>query len=124
MTLVVAALGGMFLWTVLTVHPLVAETQAQALNACAVGFNSPEELAAVRTQLPADEFTFIDLTGRLLAAETAYWNELAASTEPGRPVEDPALTHILDLCDSGLRCDLWFFSGEFAGEFFGHYGSS
>lgn len=124
MTFVAARICLPFLCTLLSAWAWAAEGQAQSLHVCAFGFNSYEELAAVRAQLPADEFDFIDFSAQLLGGQSAPREELAASTGSGPNAADPTLSQLLALCASDLRCDISVYSGEFAGEFFGRYGSS
>ena len=124
MTFVAARIRRPFLCTLLSAWAWAAEAQVQPLNVCAFGFNSHEELAAVRAQLPADAFDFVDFSAELLVAESAPWEERAASANSGRNAADAALSQLLALCASDLRCDILVYSGEFAGEFFGRYGSS
>lgn len=116
MTCVGAWMRRPFLCMLLSAWAWSVEGQAQPFQVCAFGFNNHEELAAVRAQLPADEFDFIDFSAQLLSAESAPLGERAAA--------DPALSQLLALCASDLRCDISVYSGEFAGEFFGRYGSS
>ena len=124
MTFLAARIRRLFLGTLLSAWASTAECQVEPLNVCAFGFHSHEELAAVRAELPADAFDFIDFSAELLVAETAPWEVAGTSANTGRNPADHDLSLLLGLCASDLRCDISVYSGEFAGEFFGRYGSS
>lgn len=99
------------------------ESHAQRFRVCAFGFNNSEDLHVVRSHLPPDQFDFIDFSGELLAAENAHVARLAASAAGPQTREGGALTWVQSLCQTDLQCDVVFYSGEFAGGFFGRYGS-
>ena len=124
MTCVAAWIRRLFLCALLLPWAWTAAGQVQPLNVCAVGFHNHEELAAFRAQLPGNEFDLLDFSAELLGAQNTPSEELAASSGSRHQAADPALSQLLALCASDLRCDVWVYSGEFAGEFFGRYGSS
>jgi hypothetical protein len=101
-----------------------ATGQAQQFRVCAFGFNSYEELAAVRSHLPPDEFDFVDFSAHLLAAQRAQPEARTSSAMSEQAAGDGVPSWLLNLCRPDLQCDLIVYSGEFAGRFFGRYGSS
>src|SRR5215470_4200301 len=102
---------------------LVADARAAPLRVCAVAFNSPYELAAIRSQLPPEDFEFIELT-----PVPVLGRQNRESPPPTSVVMQPfAQTPsgwLMNRCRPNLRCDVVVISGEFAGGFFGNYGNS
>jgi hypothetical protein len=121
MTLVGARRRRPFLCALLFAVALPVEGRAQLFHVCAFGFNSHDELAAFRAELPAEEFDFTDFSAQLVEAQLGTEEQRASS---GQNPNDAPLSQLLALCRSDLRCDISIYSGEFAGEFFGRYGSS
>jgi hypothetical protein len=80
---------------------LVGHVRAAQFHVCAFSFHSPYEVAAIKSQLPPQDFDFIELTS---AQGTPGW--------------------LMNQCRPDLRCDIVVYSGEFAGGFFGDYGLS
>ena len=101
-----------------------AKGQAEQFRVCAFGFNSYEEIAVVRSHLPPDEFDFVDFSAHLLGAQRAQLGGLTASAISGQTAGDEIPSWLLNLCRPDLQCDITVYSGEFAGRFFGRYGSS
>src|SRR5512135_2548283 len=101
-----------------------AEGHAEQFRVCAFGFNSYEELAAVRSHLPPEDFDFVDFSAHLLGAQKAQSGGLIASAIPVQTGGDGIPPWLLNLCRPDLRCDIIVYSGEFAGRFFGRYESS
>jgi hypothetical protein len=101
-----------------------AAAHAQPVRVCAFGFNSHDELAVFRSKLPPDEFDFIDFSADLVAAQNARSARLSAAAAAGQNMEDDGASWLLNLCRPDLQCDITIYSGEFAGRFFGRYGSS
>lgn len=100
---------------------LPVEGWAQPFHVCAFGFNSHDELAAIRAALPADAFDVSDFSAQLLEADGTASEQRAGT---GQSPDAAPLSQLLALCRSDLRCDISVYSGEFAGEFFGRYGSA
>jgi hypothetical protein len=120
-----AALSRRFLTgAILLALTWTAAGQAQPVRVCAFGFNSPEELVALRSSLPPTEFDFVDFSADLLVAQNARSARLTAAVAAGQTVEDAPAPWLLHLCRPDLQCDISIYSGEFAGRFFGRYGSS
>lgn len=100
-----------------------APGQAQQVRVCTFGFNSHDELAVFRS-LPPDKFDVVDFSADLVAAQNARSARLTAAAAAGQSVEETAAPWLLNLCRPELPCDITIYSGEFAGRFFGRYGSS
>lgn len=83
------------------------------LRVCAFAFHSPDELAALEAALPAEKFVFTDLSPELPEG-AAGGDSTLARTAPG---------WFMERCRPDLKCDVVFYSGEFAGAFFGAYGT-
>ncbi len=85
---------------------LGGNVRAAQFHVCAFSFHSPYELAAIKSQLPPQDFDFIELTPAhgSVAADTPGW--------------------LTNRCRPDLRSDIVVYSGEFAGGFFGDYGIS
>lgn len=112
-------------WALLLALTWPAQAHAELFRVCAFGFNSHEELAVLRSHLPPKEFDIIDFSGDLLAAQNAHAGRTAVSTViPGQTLQDTGSHWLLNLCRTGVQCDVSVYSGEFAGGFFGRYGSS
>ncbi len=121
----VAALSRRFLTAaVLLALTWTAAGQAQPVRVCAFGFNSHDELVVLRSRLPPNKFDFVDFSADLVAAQNARSARLTAAAAAGQSVEDAAAPWLLNLCRLDLQCDISIYSGEFAGRFFGRYGSS
>ena len=105
---------------------LLCATQAQArpFRVCAFSFNSPDELAAVRSHLPAGEFEIVDLSPPRLSGwdGTDAGQRYPAGSES--PAGDGPPPWLLNQCRPDLQCDIAVYSGEFGGRFFGRYGRS
>jgi len=95
--------------------------RAAPFRVCAFAFQSPDELTAIQSHLPAKDFDFIDLTPA--AAESAESMPPASSAGSASTTETTP-GWLLDTCRPELRCDIVIYSGEFAGGFFGKYGIS
>lgn len=80
---------------------------------CAFSFNSPYELDAIKSGLSSDEFVFTDLSAALPGDRDSA-NSILMRGKPG---------WFADRCRPDLSCDILILSGEFAGTFFGDYGS-
>lgn len=96
----------------------VAPLGRARFRVCALGFNSPLELEAIRSSLPPEDFVFTDLTPTS--------DELPAGATSDAPGLAPAggADWLLKRCRPDLRCDVVVYSGEFAGAFFGSYGTA
>lgn len=115
----------LYLWALLLVLAWAARAYAQPLRVCAFGFNSHDEIAMLRAHLPPKDFDIIDLSAELLAAQNVRSARTSTSTAVSGPVMQETGSHWLqNVCRTGLRCDISVYSGEFAGGFFGRYGSS
>jgi hypothetical protein len=79
---------------------------------CAFSFHSPDELAAIKSELSTEDFVFTDLSPVFPGGIDPAGSTLARKT-PG---------WFMDRCRPDLRCDIVIYSGEFAGAFFGKYG--
>ena len=79
---------------------------------CAFAFHSPHELAAIKAELPPDDFVFTDLTPVFPDDDGPDGSTLARA----KP------SWFTDRCRPDLSCDVVIYSGEFAGAFFGAYG--
>ena len=79
---------------------------------CAFSFHSPDELAAIKSELSTEDFVFTDLSPVFRGDVGSAGSTLARKT-PG---------WFMDRCRPDLRCDIVIYSGEFAGAFFGNYG--
>ena len=124
MTFVAALSRPPLLGALLLALTWTAAGQAQQVRVCAFGFNSHDELAVLRSHLPPGEFDFVDFSADLVAAQNARSARLTAAAAAGQSVEDDAAPWLLNLCRPDLQCDITIYSGEFAGRFFGRYGSS
>lgn len=100
----------------------VAAADAQPFRVCAFGFNRPDELAALRANFPPADFDLLDFSSDVLAAQKARAAQVMPGAEGSLP--DASRPWLLNLCRPDLRCDVTVYSGEFAGGFFGRYGSS
>ncbi len=98
--------------------------QAEQFQVCAFGFNSYEELAAIRSQLPPEDFEFVDFSAHIVGAQKAQFGELTQSAISGQATGNGIPSWLLNLCRPDIHCDVIIFSGEFAGRFFGRYESS
>ena len=88
-------------WLLVATLPAPA---AARLKVCLFSFNTPHEVQAFRSALSDEDFDIV--------AFDAY-----------RP-SPPDVTAPAGRCRDDLRCDVTVFSGEFAGRFFGAYGTS
>ncbi len=103
-------------------HARLPKLGTAPFRVCAFAFHGPDELAAIKSHLPAKDFDFLDLTP---AAEESP----ESSTPPASPAASAAPIEtapgwLMDTCRPELRCDVVIYSGEFAGGFFGKYGIS
>jgi len=98
--------------------------RAEQLRVCAFAFHSPYELATIKSNLPAKDFEFIELTPSPVFGEESVGamalNPSAASGPPGNDVSG----WLMNRCRPDLQCDIVVYSGEFAGGFFGQSGVS
>jgi hypothetical protein len=99
--------------TILIASTLLVTRAARAdrLQVCVLAFNTADEIAAFRSQLPAEEFEVVDLSPHLGVA-------------PGAPADGTTGPWLAHLCRPDVRCDVVVYSAEFAGRFFGAYGTS
>lgn len=102
---------------------LVAEAQARPFRVCAFAFNSPYELSAIRSRLPAKDFEFVDLTPAHVFGEASTEPVLVSSASSALVIEDTP-GWLMNRCRPDFQCDIVVYSGEFAGGFFGKYGVS
>jgi len=78
---------------------------AAPITVCTFTFHNPGEVGVFKSRLPADQFEVLDLApSPIEAASAGDW--------------------LGKLCQKDLRCDVVVYSAEFAGRFFGKYGSS
>ena len=104
---------------------LVGDAQAAQFRVCTFGFNSPHELAAIKSQLSPQDFDFVQLT----PVPHVPGEESMESVPRMSPAASDALAAnttgwFMNRCRRDLHCDIVVFSGEFAGGFFGNYGIS
>jgi hypothetical protein len=97
--------------------------EAARLHVCTIGFNSPEELAVVRSHLPAEDFDFIDFSPPLVSQSASGDAELPSPFSAPEP-QTGGRSWLVRQCRPDLQCDVVVVSGEFAGGFFGHSGVS
>ena len=93
-----------------------ADGHAARLKVCTFSFQGPSEIQVFKERLPADDFDVIDLSPHQLPVAT-----------PARPQPDEragTAEWLFDLCRPDLRCDVVVYSAEFAGTFFGAYGTA
>ena len=101
---------------------LVGDVRAQQFRVCALAFNSPHELAVIKSQLSARDFEFIELTPTHVFAEESVESMPRLSSAASDPVAEGTSGWLVNQCRPDLRCDIMVYSGEFAGGFFGKYG--
>jgi hypothetical protein len=98
------------------------EVRAAPFRVCAFVFNSPDELAAIKSEVSPGDFEFVELTPVPVFGDGgAAAMPRPVSAAPAPPVHYPS-TWLMDRCQPDLHCDVVVFSGEFAGAFFGNYG--
>jgi hypothetical protein len=102
---------------------LVGNARAEQFRVCTVEFNSRDEIDAIKSQLSAEDFDFVDLTPTRGVADAGVELPGSGST-PATPAGVSAPGWLMDRCRPDLHCDVVVFSGEFAGGFFGKYGAS
>ncbi len=100
------------------------EALAGPLRVCTFSFNSSNELAVVKSHLPTKDFTIVDLSpSPAVGGESTDPARLTSSQGAGAPATNVP-SWLLDQCRPDLQCDVVVYSGEFAGGFFGRYGTS
>jgi len=92
-------------------------TASARRTVCVVSFNSTDEVEVFRSLLPADQFSFVDLSPRASRTSAADPSTPVASSASGQ-------SWIFDACRPDLQCDVVVYSAEFAGRFFGKQGFS
>jgi len=107
--------GARYLTIVALLWSLAGHARAAQFNVCTLTFNSSDELAAIKSQLPPEDFNFIDL------APADTFGEASA---PASPQPSYAPGWLMNRCGPDLHCDIVVYSGEFAGGFFGTSGVS
>jgi hypothetical protein len=88
---------------------LAPGAEARRFTVCAFSFHGPHEIGVFDERLPASDFEFIDLSPHRRPPATAHGD---------------AASWLLQLCRADLRCDMVVYSAEFAGKFFGAYGTA
>ena len=101
---------------------LVSDVQAAPFRVCAFVFNSPHELAAIKSQLSPKDFEFIELTPSQVFAQQGVGSMPPLSSAAAGRVAENTPGWLINRCRPDLRCDIVVYSGEFAGGFFGNYG--
>jgi hypothetical protein len=100
-----------------------APVEAARLHVCTIGFNSPQELAVVRSHLSTEDFEFIDLSPPLVTQPESDDPALPSPFSAAEP-QTGGRSWLVRQCRPDLRCDMVVVSGEFAGGFFGYSGVS
>ena len=113
--------GPAFVRVVVLVLAWTLEAHAAPLRVCAFGFNSDGEITVIRSHLSTGGFDFTDFSADLVAAQASYAGAFASPAVPEH--SNDAGSWLLNQCQPDLRCDIVVYSGEFAGRFFGRYGS-
>jgi hypothetical protein len=103
---------------------VVGTARAAPFRVCAFAFQSPFELAAIRSQLSPPDFEFIDLTPAHGVRGEDEAPAPAISPAGTEPAPARSADWLMNQCRPDLRCDVVMFSGEFAAGFFGNYGIS
>jgi len=103
---------------------LAAPAEAARFHVCTLSFNSPQELATIRSYLPAEDFEIIDLSPRSLTASEPGAANRVISFDDTEPTDANEPSWLVRQCRPDLHCDIVVVSGEFAGGFFGSNGTS
>jgi hypothetical protein len=103
---------------------LVGEVHAAQFRVCAFAFNSPYELAAIKSHLSTDDFEFIELTHTPVFDEPSGDSMSRNASPAADPLAGSPPGWLMNRCRPDLHCDIVVYSGEFAGGFFGDYGIS
>ena len=96
----------------------VGDVRAAPFRVCTFAFNSPDELAAIKSELSPRDFEFVDLSPAHVFGEGGALLPMSSSASA------PAPGWLMNRCRPDLHCDIVVYSGEFAGGFFGNYGVS
>jgi len=114
---------GEFLWRLVVglfvLAALAKPAYAHPYRVCTFSFNSTDEVDAIMEQLPESHFEFVDLSPPHVLGGDGVSSQSVAMTSPLGPAP-----WLIDACRPNLECDIVVFTGEFAGRFFGKFGSS